>query len=133
MVVREFLDKGIPVNSADDRKRTALHFASTRRDSDMVQLLLSYSANPNVRDSNGNTPLHLAACTNNTDTVRLLLAAGTDVSSKDNHGFTPLSYAQSHLRHLTRTRASCDLPLYAEKVLKVCLCWLAFVHACVLV
>ena len=118
VVVLEYLEKGMNVNCADDRKRTALHFASTRPDSAIVELLVSYQANPNCRDMNDNTPLHLAACTNNIDTVRLLLAAGTDVNAKDNKGFTPISYAQSHLKYLSRTRGNCELNVYTDKIHK---------------
>jgi ankyrin repeat protein len=78
--------KGINVNACDDKKRTALHFASTRNDCAIIDDLIAAGASPNARDLNGNTPLHLAACTRNTAVVTLLINAGTEINAKDNKG-----------------------------------------------
>ncbi|XP_064478723.1 ankyrin repeat domain-containing protein 54-like [Ornithodoros turicata] len=99
-VVRCLLEERVNPCAADERKRTALHFASCKGNIEIVNLLLEYGANPNQKDIVGNTPLHLAVCTNHTEVITALLRAGTDVNSLDNSGRTPLHLAQSKLRLL---------------------------------
>lgn len=43
---------------------------------DIVQLLLTYEASPNILDTKGSSPLHLAAWAGHTGIVRLLLSHG---------------------------------------------------------
>lgn len=45
---------------------------------DIIQLLLSFGADPNQRGINDYTPLHMAAAERNLTAVKLLLAAGAD-------------------------------------------------------
>ena len=47
------LDDGADVNFADDKGRTALHFAAAAGRDAIVQLLVSRGADPNKQDSNG--------------------------------------------------------------------------------
>ena len=108
-LARSLLLKGVDVNARDDRGRSSLHFAATKANSTMLNLLLEYHANVSIRDERQNMPLHLAACTNNIETVTALLRAGADARAKDGSGFTALSYAESHLRILTRRSASSGL------------------------
>lgn len=64
--------------------RSALHFAVGRDHLDMVNLLLEFGADPNVRDEGDNaTPLHFAAEKENIAIMRALLANGADVSAGD--------------------------------------------------
>lgn len=102
--MERLLSEGVNVNCADEKKRTALHFASCKGDRNVLQLLLSHGANVNVRDCNNNTPLHLAACTNHIDIITLLLRAGTDLTARDNNNRLPLHYALSRLQFLERSR-----------------------------
>jgi hypothetical protein len=92
--------RGVDVTKADIKGRTALHFAATRGDTNMVKVLVSYGASVNQRDCNGNTPLHLACCTHHVGVVTALLKSGTDVNATDAKGVTPLHLALSRLRML---------------------------------
>ncbi|XP_030176440.1 ankyrin repeat domain-containing protein 54 isoform X1 [Lynx canadensis] len=57
--VQQLLEDGTDPCAADDKGRTALHFASCNGNDRIVQLLLDHGADPNQRDGLGNTPLHL--------------------------------------------------------------------------
>ncbi|KAF7658071.1 hypothetical protein LDENG_00017580 [Lucifuga dentata] len=102
--VRKLLQDDIDPCAADDKGRTALHFSSCNGNESIVQLLLSYGADPNQRDSLGNTPLHLgvsaAACTNHVPVITTLLRGGARVDALDRAGRTPLHLARSKLNIL---------------------------------
>lgn len=49
------------VNSIDDDRKTALHFAAYYDLGDIVEILLKNEANVNATDKDLNTPLHYAA------------------------------------------------------------------------
>ncbi|CAH1795662.1 unnamed protein product [Owenia fusiformis] len=102
MTVLRLLDNGVDSRCMDEKKRTPLHFAASRGNSQIVSLLLDRGAEPNQKDAIGNTPLHLAACTNHIEVVTLLLKAGTDIHALDNSGRSPLHLAQSRFRILQR-------------------------------
>ncbi|GAB1609264.1 ankyrin repeat domain-containing protein 54-like [Argonauta hians] len=76
--VLKFLESGIDARSADEKKRTALHFAAAQGNVIIAQMLIERGADPNQIDILNNTPLHLAVCTNNIAMVTLLLKAGTN-------------------------------------------------------
>jgi ankyrin repeat protein len=61
-------------------QRTPLHTAAARGHHNLVQLLLSWGAQPNVRDASGSTPLHLASSAIKPRIVLALLRAGADPS-----------------------------------------------------
>jgi len=71
-------------------KNTLLVYATGHFATQVVSLLLSLKADPNVKGVGGYTSLHLAR---DKDTVRLLLEAGANIDSKDNEDSTPLQYA----------------------------------------
>lgn len=48
------------MNGKDPRRFSALHYAAASGFTNVVQLLLAYGADPNVRDNMGNTPLYWA-------------------------------------------------------------------------
>lgn len=97
-LVRKLLERGVDPCAADERRRTALHFAACKGHLTILKMLLEQGADPNQRDVVGNTALHLAVCTSHTEVITELLKAGTDVNSLDNSGRTPLHLAQSKLR-----------------------------------
>ncbi|XP_034259213.1 ankyrin repeat domain-containing protein 54 [Pantherophis guttatus] len=98
--VVQLLEDGADPCAADDKGRTALHFASCNGNDRIVQLLLDHGADPNQRDGLGNTPLHLAACTNHVPVITMLLRGGARVDALDRAGRTPLHLARSKLNIL---------------------------------
>ncbi|XP_063010578.1 ankyrin repeat domain-containing protein 54 isoform X3 [Melospiza melodia melodia] len=97
---QQLLEDGADPCAADDKGRTALHFASCNGNDHIVQLLLDHGADPNQRDGLGNTPLHLAACTNHVPVITTLLRGGARVDALDRAGRTPLHLAKSKLNIL---------------------------------
>ncbi|XP_034843435.1 ankyrin repeat domain-containing protein 54 isoform X1 [Mirounga leonina] len=130
--VQQLLEDGADPCAADDKGRTALHFASCNGNDQIVQLLLDHGADPNQRDGLGNTPLHLAACTNHVPVITTLLRggmcslplcppplpschlcllwpapAGARVDALDRAGRTPLHLAKSKLNILQEGHSQC--------------------------
>ncbi|XP_059537575.1 ankyrin repeat domain-containing protein 54 isoform X1 [Myotis daubentonii] len=124
--VQQLLEDGADPCAADDKGRTALHFASCNGNDQIVQLLLDHGADPNQRDGLGNTPLHLAgtqgqalvvlhsspcsssaACTNHVPVITTLLRGGARVDALDRAGRTPLHLAKSKLSILQEGHSQC--------------------------
>ncbi|XP_043824004.1 ankyrin repeat domain-containing protein 54 [Dromiciops gliroides] len=105
--VQQLLEDGVDPCTADDKGRTALHFASCNGNDQIVQLLLDHGADANQRDGLGNTPLHLAACTNHVPVITTLLRGGARVDALDRAGRTPLHLAKSKLNILQEGHSHC--------------------------
>jgi ankyrin repeat protein len=92
--VKSLIEKGAEIDEREEIfLRTALHRAVTAGNKEVVELLLSYGANPNARDSRGYTALHYAAINDNKKMVELLITKGADIKVKDASGNTPLYIA----------------------------------------
>ena len=75
-----------------DEGWTLLHSTVMTKKPDLVAMLLSADANPNVADTGGVTPLHVAIdC--QLEIAKLLLTYGANPNVKDNEGSTPLHEA----------------------------------------
>ena len=78
LVARQLIETGTSVDlqePMDDKSGscyTALHWSALRGFKDMMELLLSFRANPQIQDKHGNTPLALAEKRGNKDIVNLL-------------------------------------------------------------
>ncbi|KAI9075707.1 hypothetical protein K1719_042323 [Acacia pycnantha] len=70
-----------------------LHLACHSGSELMVELLLQFGADINVRDSHGKTPLHLCISRGKNPLAKLLLRRGARPSIKDGDGFTALERA----------------------------------------
>ncbi|XP_048474837.1 serine/threonine-protein phosphatase 6 regulatory ankyrin repeat subunit C-like, partial [Rhincodon typus] len=91
------LEKGAPVDTADNRGRTALHRGAVLGCDDSVAALLHHRALVLCRDVEGQTPLHLAAACGHVGILGTLLQAAPSVDLgdplQDYCGYTPLHWA----------------------------------------
>lgn len=74
------------INSLDNSKLTALHWASAYGQVNSVKLLLNYKAKVNLLGPEEESPLLLAAAGGHLEVVRLLLNYGADVNHVDHVG-----------------------------------------------
>jgi ankyrin repeat protein len=94
--VAEYLVKaGAPVNSPsrNDLRAAPVQSAAAAGHPRIVELLLKYKADPNVREQGGYTPLHAAAQNGDRETIRALLYGGADLTLRSEDGKTPLDLA----------------------------------------
>lgn len=88
--VSAFLRRGLSADSADSKGNTLLQITARAGDLPMVNALLSFKANPRLRNSLGETALMLAAVEGHTEVVRRLIEAGSEINGE---GWTALHYA----------------------------------------
>jgi uncharacterized protein len=92
--VRSLLKQAADVNGAQGDGMTALHWAATKDDADLAQLLLYAGANVRATTRIGAyTPLILAAKNGSATVMASLLKAGADVDALTSNGTTPLMLA----------------------------------------
>lgn len=86
--VCQMLSSGVHVDSVDGPKtgNTALHWAATFGNEDIVRILCESGATVNVANAKGETPLHDAVKRGDNEIVRRLLLHGADASRKDRNG-----------------------------------------------
>ncbi|MCW5648186.1 MAG: ankyrin repeat domain-containing protein [Ramlibacter sp.] len=73
---------------------TPLHYAATRSQLEIMNLLLEHSAYIDAESPNGTTPLMMAAHYGSVSAVKLLLEAGADPLLKNQIGLTAIDFAQ---------------------------------------
>ncbi|MGH2534879.1 MAG: ankyrin repeat domain-containing protein [Thermomicrobiales bacterium] len=83
----------VKVVSRNALANTSVHAAVAGNQPEIVDLLLSYGADPNATDANGWTPLNLAAHAGYVALVRRLLDAGADATIANHEKRTPLDVA----------------------------------------
>lgn len=71
----------------------ALHVAAFGGHAEVVQLLLSRGANPNLQDKQSFYPLQLAVSKNHVETARLLIGGGANLEKATKYGGTALQVA----------------------------------------
>lgn len=79
---------------------TALHIATTARNSTWIRFFLQRGANPNIANREGVTPLMIAASLGDVDSVEALVKGGARIDVSNDAGETPLMTAV-HRRDLT--------------------------------
>jgi len=86
---------GVPdlVNLSEPKEgQAALHLAAFSNDEDVIKLILSYGAYPDVRDFQGRTPMMRACEFGHVQALQALLDADADPSVKDVEGKSALAY-----------------------------------------
>ncbi|XP_024520504.1 ankyrin repeat and protein kinase domain-containing protein 1-like [Selaginella moellendorffii] len=104
--VREVLERGVDLNKpgSSGPDRSPLHVAIASGRPEMVQLLLEFGANVEVRDRFGKTPMHEAAAAGQTLAMELLLANGANTEARtESVGWTALHFA-TYAHHLDAVR-----------------------------
>ncbi|MEO8838085.1 MAG: ankyrin repeat domain-containing protein [Herbaspirillum sp.] len=91
--VKALIQQGAQVNQTG---WTALHYAASVGNNEIVQLLLDNYAYIDAESANKTTPLMMAARGGHILTVKLLLDEGADVGIKNNLGMTALDFAKKH-------------------------------------
>ena len=81
------------VNAIEIRDKTSLHIAAAHDRNDIVEMLLGYGADLNLRSDGGWTPLHNAAEKGSEKIVRILLESGAEINAKLLNGMSPLHLA----------------------------------------
>lgn len=101
--VAELLKNGANVDGHNQNEQdfTGLHYASIHNNTELVKLLLTAGANPNIGDYRFRTPLHVLVLTrnNNPEIITLLHQASKSINAlaaQDQSGFTPLDYAEKY-------------------------------------
>lgn len=86
------------VNELSSHGFTPLGVATHFNKEDIVRLLLTHKADPNLCSQNGFNvyPLHAALANNNSEISKMLIEAGADVNVIQHGGFTPLHLACQH-------------------------------------
>ena len=93
--IKDFLAKGIKVDSPDPSGSTPLSMATLTGEVETAKFLISKGANVNVQHMDGGTPLHGAAFLGQVRIVKLLLENKAEVNVRNNKGETPLDSASA--------------------------------------
>jgi uncharacterized protein len=91
--VASLLEKGAEPNKPG---WTALHYAASVGNNEIVQMLLDKAAYIDAESPNKTTPIMMAARGGHILTVKLLLDEGADASLKNELGMSAIDFAQKH-------------------------------------
>jgi len=81
------------VNAVDCNGNTPLHYAVIHYNIEIIELLLSNFASPDIRNKKGFTPLHFAIIQGRINVVKLFIRYTIDIDIKDSMGNTGLFHA----------------------------------------
>jgi len=88
--VKWLISKGAHLNVRDHLGYSPLMLAVSRKDEELVDVLIGAKADPDVQDNNGITALNLAAQEGNIVMTEKLIKANASINLADNEGYTPL-------------------------------------------
>uniref|UniRef100_A0A2K6CH87 Uncharacterized protein n=1 Tax=Macaca nemestrina TaxID=9545 RepID=A0A2K6CH87_MACNE len=83
----------------EQNSRTALHWACSARQAEIVEFLLQLGVPVNDKGDAGWSPLHTAASAGQDEIVKALLGKCAQVNAVSQNGCTPLHYTASKHRH----------------------------------
>ena len=99
-LVKSLVEAGAYVDALNRFDRSPLLYAIINNNPVMVEVLLSFGANPNIetnyksyKEEGGESLLHIASLFNQVESVKLLLQYGAEINAKNNKLNTPLHYA----------------------------------------
>eukprot|EP00931_Biecheleriopsis_adriatica_P022236 TRINITY_DN14346_c0_g1_i1.p1 TRINITY_DN14346_c0_g1~~TRINITY_DN14346_c0_g1_i1.p1 ORF type:complete len:166 (+),score=38.92 TRINITY_DN14346_c0_g1_i1:81-578(+) len=98
--------------------RSSLHNAAVRGRAEILALLLSTKANPNITDDAGTSPLHFAADLGHARVAFHLLQAGADPTLKNAFSSTPMDKLAINSWDASDTSEACIVRGYV-----CCTCW----------
>ena len=120
-LTRWLLQNGANPNIDPDllRENPPLLVAAEERDLETSRLLLSFKADPNIKNQSGNTALHILSIPiamalpyeAGPEIAKLLIANGAK-NIKDNNGYTPLARAKEDLEIIENTPFWKESPFY---------------------
>lgn len=105
------------VDSIDASGSTALIHAVHFRNDNIVDILLDYGANINVKRNSGFGLLHIAAEQNRLPMVQCLVLRRADVFQKDPHGQIPIKWAK---RQQPKMKAYLRTVMWEQRLLTLC-------------
>jgi ankyrin repeat protein len=85
--------EGFDLDHAECTHTPPLIFSIMQERFEVIQTLLNYGADVNVRDHQQSTPLHMAVKMRQGETVQLLMRYGADAACKDAEGVTAMQLA----------------------------------------
>lgn len=111
--VQNALSAGIPVDTRDDRGRTALLIATYYNSIKVAKLLITAGANVNAIDDQGDSPYLYAGAEGRLEILKMTVASGADLNSLNRYGGTALIPAAHHghvetVRYLLTTDINID-------------------------
>lgn len=83
------------VNIRDKKDMIPLHYAIESRNKRIVELLLKYDSNPNLKDIHGYNSLHFAVRSRDIEIVKLIITVIDDINTQTNDGENALHLACS--------------------------------------
>uniref|UniRef100_A0A0D9RA55 26S proteasome non-ATPase regulatory subunit 10 n=1 Tax=Chlorocebus sabaeus TaxID=60711 RepID=A0A0D9RA55_CHLSB len=95
----EELKESILASRNDQNSRTALHWACSARQAEIVEFLLQLGVPVNDKGDAGWSPLHTAASAGQDEIVKALPGKCAQVNAVSQNGCTPLHYTASKHRH----------------------------------
>jgi len=93
--LEKLIKLGLPLNTVNNRRETALHVAARRRKLQVLIGLLCYGAEVNCRNENDETPLIVSCKLNDIFACQLLLVFDSCLDARDKHGNTARHYVAS--------------------------------------
>jgi hypothetical protein len=93
--VKEFLEKGMDVNSRDVLGSTPLMFAALSGDLEICKVLVEHKADIQAQNNDGITALMYASVEGHMPVVEYLVEQGAEINVADNDGKSALSYAKA--------------------------------------